>query len=290
MSTSAGELTSGIAVVTGAGAGIGAGLAGEAARRGMTVVVSDVSPERANRVASEIRAAGGSAHPVTTDVRDPAAVEALAAYVKDTLGDVRLLINNAGIEMFGYLWELSPSQWKSAIDINVNGVFHGVRAFVPRMIDATKRGHRAAIANLSSVGGLGVSPLMTPYIVSKHAVQALTECLSLEMEAAGIPIDVSVITPGSVRSSIFIDAPSSHGEKRSQAEGFRMAMQKANEVSGMDVQAAATFMFEQLATRSFWISTQPEMTEYFAADRAQYLRDRRRPVLSDIMKQSLGIS
>ena len=286
--TAANVFGGGVAVITGAGAGIGAGLAREAGRIGMTVIVSDISPARAANVAGDINKAGGVAHAVPTDVRDHEAVEALAAFVEKKFGHVRLLINNAGIEMLGLIWELTPAQWQSAMDINVNGIFYGARAFIPRMIDAVRRGRRAAIANLSSVGGVGTSPMMAPYIVSKHAVLAFTECLSLDMELAGIPIDISVITPGMVRTSIFEDAPISGGETTALAERYRVAMRDYMASEGMEVGAAARFIFDQLAARSFWISTQPEMTESFATARAEYLRTRARPALNSRMRELLG--
>src|SRR5438132_12826265 len=107
----------GIAVVTGAGAGIGAGLAREAGRLGMTVVVADVDKGRAASVADAIVKAGGKAHAQVTDVRDADAVEALADWTHRNLGDVRLLVNNAGIEMLGLMWELTPQQWRKVFDI-----------------------------------------------------------------------------------------------------------------------------------------------------------------------------
>jgi NAD(P)-dependent dehydrogenase (short-subunit alcohol dehydrogenase family) len=279
----------GVAVITGAGAGIGAGLAREAGQIGMTVFVSDISRERAQAVAREIQEAGGDARAVVTDVRDYGAVEALASLVHETAGDVRLLINNAGIEMLGLTWELTPAQWQAAIEINLNGVFYGVRAFVPRMREAVKRGRQAAIANLSSVGGMAIAPLMTPYTVSKHAVLSLTECLSLEMELTETPIDISVITPGIVRTSIFEDATTARGGKDNWAERNRDTLRKSLISQGMDVDVAARLIFEQLAARQFWVSTHPEMTEWFAVRRADYLRTRERPRATQELRDSLGI-
>jgi NAD(P)-dependent dehydrogenase (short-subunit alcohol dehydrogenase family) len=255
----------------------------------MTVFVSDISAERAQAVANEIQEAGGDARAVVTDVRDYRAVEALASLVHESVGDVRLLINNAGIETLGLSWELTPAQWQAAIEINLNGVFYGVRSFVPRMREAVRRGRRAAIANLSSVGGMAVAPLMAPYTVSKHAVLSLTECLCLEMDLTETPIDVSVITPGIVRTSIFEDATTARGEKGDWAERNRAALRKSLVSVGMDVEVAACLIFEQLATGKFWVSTHPEMTESFAVRRADYLRTRERPSLTQELRDSLGI-
>jgi NAD(P)-dependent dehydrogenase (short-subunit alcohol dehydrogenase family) len=191
--------------------------------------------------------------------------------------------------MLGLSWEFTPAQWQAAIEINLNGVFYGVRSFVPRMREAVKRGRRAAIANLSSVGGMAVAPLMTPYTVSKHAVLSFTECLCLEMDITETPIDVSIITPGTVRTSIFEDAATARGENGNWAEKSRAAMRKSLISHGMDAEVASRLIFEQLAAGKFWVSTHPEMTESFAVRRADYLRIRERPRITRELRESLGI-
>ena len=126
----------GVAVITGAGAGIGSGLARRAAEIGMTVVVTDVSAARADAVAGEIRAKGGKAESLAVDVSKPAELDRLAETVFERHGAVRLLVNNAGIETIGLSWEIPVERWEATLDINIHGVVHGVRAFVPRMIAA----------------------------------------------------------------------------------------------------------------------------------------------------------
>ena len=169
----------GVAVITGAGAGIGAGLARHAAGLGMTVVLADIDGAAVAALRDELTAAGGAAVDVVCDVRDPDAVELLAESTYRDIGPVRLLVNNAGIEQFGYLWDTPVENWNRVVEINVSGVFHGIRAFVPKMIDT---GTSAWVWNLSSIGGVAAVPLQAPYIMSKHAVLALTECLHLEMQ------------------------------------------------------------------------------------------------------------
>ena len=117
---------------------------------------------------------------------------------------MRLLVNNAGVEQFGYLWDTPIENWNRVVDINISGVFHGVHAFLPKMIDA---GTPAWVWNLSSIGGVAVVPLQAPYIMSKHAVLALTECLRLEVQHAGHDhIHVQAVLPGAVVSKIFESA------------------------------------------------------------------------------------
>ena len=197
--------TGGVAVITGAGAGIGAGLARHASSLGMTVVLADIDADAAGALADELMAKGGHAVPTVCDVRDPEAVAALAERTYDDVGPVRLLVNNAGVEQFGYLWDTPVDNWNRVVDINISGVFHGVRAFLPKMIEA---GSPTWVWNLSSIGGVAVVPLQAPYITSKHAVLALTECLALEVAHAGHDhIHVQAVLPGAVVSNIFESAP-----------------------------------------------------------------------------------
>jgi NADP-dependent 3-hydroxy acid dehydrogenase YdfG len=140
------KLKGGVAVITGAGSGIGEGLARHAAEIGMTVVLADIAKDRIDKVAADIVAEKGKALAVPTDVSKPEALEALADAAYNAFGEVRLLINNAGIETLGYTWEIPAATWDKTLGININGVVHGVRAFVPRMIAA---GKPAFIANTS---------------------------------------------------------------------------------------------------------------------------------------------
>ncbi len=150
------EFSGGIAVITGAGAGIGAGLARYASRLGMTVVLADVDADAVAGLRAELCAAGGSAIDVVCDVRDPDAVQELADKTYRDVGPVRLLVNNAGVEQFGYLWDTPVANWERVIDINISGVFYGVRAFLPKMMATDEQ---AWVWNLSSVGGVLAIPL-----------------------------------------------------------------------------------------------------------------------------------
>src|SRR5574337_1340332 len=112
----------GVAVITGAGGGIGEGLALHAALRlGMAVALADIDEAALARARAQIVDAGGQAIAVSTDVRDPEALERLATRVYSELGDVRLLVNNAGIEQFGWLWETPLANWNRLVEINING-------------------------------------------------------------------------------------------------------------------------------------------------------------------------
>lgn len=263
----------GIGVITGAGAGIGSGLARQLARLGMTVIVADISSERASATVAQIEAEGGIAHAITADVAHAEELDRLAHQVVSRFGPVRLLINNAGIETVGYSWEIPAERWDTTLDINIHGVVHGCRAFLPHMIASGKQGW---IGNVASVGGFGQMPIQTSYVMSKHAVQAFTECLALEIELVGAPINISSIIPGMVQTQIFAPSDADRGEI---AIAHRTAMREAMASQGMDLDKACARIVQQLAAGAFWVSTQPRMTRMFLDARANFLRYQKAPSL-----------
>lgn len=263
----------GVAVITGAGNGIGAGLARHAAALGMTVVLVDVDAAAIGALREELP---GSVD-VVCDVRDAEALERLAVQVYSQIGPVRLLVNNAGVEQFGYLWDTPVTNWDRLVAINVSGVFYGVRAFLPHMLAADTP---SWVWNLSSIGGVAVVPLQAPYIMSKHAVLALTECLRLEVELAGHAerIHVQAVLPGAVKSNIFEAAGGVDGGDVTAAESQRSAMLDIK-AEAMDPIAAAEVVFEQAAAGEFYLLTQPEYVGNAMAERADVLANRRPPAL-----------
>ncbi|MBF9149787.1 SDR family NAD(P)-dependent oxidoreductase [Novosphingobium jiangmenense] len=273
----------GVAVVTGAGSGIGAGLARRAGALGMTVVVTDINQAAAAETVAAIVAAGGKAEAEKVDVSIPEELDRLAELVFARHGEVRLLINNAGIETVGYTWEVPTARWEAALNINLHGVIHGVRAFVPRIIAS---GKEAWIGNLSSVGAFGQMPAQTAYIVTKHAVQAFSECLYLEMELKKLPIHVCSIIPGMMRTNIF-NAEGGEGEP-ANASGHRRAMFEMMRDYGMDLDEGCRLFLEQMAEKKFWVHSQPEMSEQALGGRIRFMQDQTPPVMPDIARQIAG--
>jgi NAD(P)-dependent dehydrogenase (short-subunit alcohol dehydrogenase family) len=269
----------GVAVITGAGAGIGAGLARRAAGLGMTVVLADIDAEAVAALRKELCARGVIALDVVCDVRDPEAVQELADMVYRDVGPARLLVNNAGVEQFGYLWDTPVENWRRVVDINISGVFYGVRAFLPRML---ARKEPAWVWNLSSIGGVVAVALQAPYIMSKHAVLALTECLRLEVQLAGHDhhIHVQAVLPGAVVSNIFESAGGVDGDGSDveAAESQRDAMLEIK-AEAMDPLAAAEAVFDQAAEGRFYLLTQPEYVGSAMAERAEVLAAQRPPAL-----------
>jgi NAD(P)-dependent dehydrogenase (short-subunit alcohol dehydrogenase family) len=266
----------GVAVITGAGAGIGMGIARRCGAIGMTVVVTDIDASRARSVADAIIAAGGKAEALRLDVADPQALDALAADVFARHGAVRLLVNNAGIETLGLTWEIPAARWEQTLRVNINGVVHGVRAFVPYMLRA---GQEAWIANLASIGAFGQMPTQTAYMMSKHAIQAFSECLSLEMELVGAPIHVSSVIPGMLKTSIF-DASAGRGEPESAAK-HRAKMAQMMASYGMDLDDGCHKIVAKIAAGEFWVDTQEQMTDDMLAGRIAFFQSRAKPVLAE---------
>ncbi|UMB70299.1 SDR family NAD(P)-dependent oxidoreductase [Mycobacterium paraterrae] len=268
----------GVAVITGAGAGIGAGLARYASSLGMTVVLADIDAIAIAALRDELCAAGGTAVDSVCDVRDPEALGELADRVYRDVGRVRLLVNNAGVEQFGYLWDTPIDNWRRVVEINISGVFFGVRAFLPKMMATDEQ---AWVWNLSSVGGVVAIPLQAPYIMSKHAVLALTECLHLDVQSAGHDhhIHVQAVLPGAVLSNIFESAGGvdSNAGDVAAAEAQRLAMLDIK-AAAMDPLAAAETVFEQAVEGRFYLLTQQSVASAMA-DRANVLAAQRSPAL-----------
>lgn len=278
------DFVGGVAVITGAAGGIGEGLSRRASALGMKVVVADISEQRAEALAKELREQGGEAMALRVDVSKPEELDRLAAHVHASWGDVRLLVNNAGIETIGLTWEIPTARWEQTLNVNIHGVVHGVRAFAPRML---KSGRPACIANLASVGSFGVMPTQTAYIITKHAIQAFSECLYLEMQMAGKPIQVSTIVPGMVKTQIF-DAKAGDGEPEG-AEQHREVMRDLMVNYGMDLAEACEVIFDKLMAGHFWIDTQPDMTRDMIAGRIAFLKAREAPQLAPMARSILGL-
>ena len=197
-----GDLTNRPAVVTGAGSGIGAGLAIALARRGATVIAADIDDAAAQVTATDIVAAGGQAEGVALDVNDGPAVEALAARVTDELGPVAVLCNNAGVFAGGLVWESTDDDWEWVLGVNVLGIAHGIRAFVPRMLAAGRPAH---VLNTASLAGMVSAPLSGVYVTSKFAAVGLTEALHHDLTMQpDHQVGTSVIVPAAVDTAIVV--------------------------------------------------------------------------------------
>jgi short-subunit dehydrogenase len=184
------------AVVTGAARGIGRELALALARKGARLALADIDLPPLEETAREVRALGGEAIALHCDVRSDEDVQALESNARDWLGDVDLLINNAGVLVTGDVADLSCEDYRRAFDVNVWGVIHGCRHFVPRM----KERKSGAILNVASLAGVITLPHMGAYNASKAAVIALSETLHAELLPHGV--SVTVLCPSFTRTEL----------------------------------------------------------------------------------------
>jgi len=193
MTTFAGK----VAVVTGGGSGIGRALALGLARQGARVVAADIDEADAQETARLAAGAGAESLAVRSDVADPRQVEALADRVYERFGATHILCNNAGVVVHGGLEAATLEDWQWVIGVNLWGVVHGVRAFVPRMIAGGQGGH---VVNTASMAGLIASQGLGVYNTTKYAVVGLSETLAKDLRPHRI--GVTVVCPMGVATRI----------------------------------------------------------------------------------------
>lgn len=186
-----------LVLVTGAGSGIGRATSLAFAAKGAELVCVDRDATSAEATVASIRASGGRAHAYTVDVTDFAAMQALATRVESAHGVLDVLVNNAGIGSAGRFLDTSLETWRRVLDVNLMGVVHGCKAFLPAMVARKRGGH---VVNLSSLAGYVAPADMSIYATSKFAVLGLSESLRADMAREGI--GVSAICPGVIHTGI----------------------------------------------------------------------------------------
>lgn len=187
------------AVVTGAANGIGAALARAVAARGLDVVLADIDTDGLERTRREVAAHGVAAHVVVTDVRDPDAMARLAERAFSCPGPLQLLANHAGVLVTGESWLAPLEDWRWVMGVNLGGVVHALRAFVPGMLAAARPAH---VVNASSIGAVLTEAGAAPYTTALRGVITVSESLVAELAALGAPIGVSVVCAGAVASDL----------------------------------------------------------------------------------------
>jgi NAD(P)-dependent dehydrogenase (short-subunit alcohol dehydrogenase family) len=259
------DFTGRVAVVTGAGSGIGRALARRFAAEGMRLVVADVEAEALARIEAELRGGGSEVLAVQLDTSRADEVEALAERTYATFGAAHVVCNNAGVGAIGKTsWESTVADWEWVLGVNLWGVIHGVRAFVPRMLDGGDEGH---VVNTGSVAGMITSGFKASYDVSKFGVVALSESLYRELEAIGARIGVSVLCPGPVSTRIMESERNRPGRLENDAaaevaghrpEGTAYTDALTNlVVSGPPPSDMAEAVFQAIRDRQFYILPHP---------------------------------
>ncbi|MCE5291512.1 MAG: SDR family NAD(P)-dependent oxidoreductase [Nocardiaceae bacterium] len=188
-----------VAVVTGAGSGIGRALALELAARGARLSICDVDADGLAATAEQVASRGAPVHTASVDVSDREAVNAYAASVVEHYGEVDIVINNAGIAGdVGPFVDADLETFGKVLGVNLWGVIHGTKAFLPHLI-ASGDGH---LVNMSSVSGIVAQPMGSAYCTSKFAVRGFTEAVAVDLLLAGHPVKVTVIHPAGVATRL----------------------------------------------------------------------------------------
>jgi NAD(P)-dependent dehydrogenase (short-subunit alcohol dehydrogenase family) len=252
-----------VAVVTGAASGIGFGLAEQAASRRMTVVLADVEETALRDAEKKLADRGATTRAIPTNVAVADEVDALAAAAFDEFGRVDLLCNNAGVNLTVArpVWEFSSGDFEWVMGVNLWGVIHGLRAFLPRMMEQSTDSH---ILNTASSASLIAGPGLGIYKLTKHAVLSLSETTWHDLARAGAHVGVSVFCPGLVKTGIrdaLRNRPASLGDERPRSGDQEAVEQMLRDSPGMSGSQAGEIAFQGMESGLFYIFTDPDCVE-----------------------------
>ena len=272
------------AVITGTASGIGAALARAAAARGMNLALADLDATGAQAVAASCGDVPNLV--MAVDVSLPKDVENLAAATYDRFGEVSLLCNNAGVVPGGRhrpVWEYEPADWQWAFDVNLMGIVHGLRSFVPRMLQG---GQPAHIVNTTSVSGF-ISGAGSPvYGASKHAAVRATEALYASLRERGAFIGVTMLCPGLVNTAIFASERNRPTHLQTGAETVALP-DELNAISAMgsDPDEVAELAFQAVTEDRLYAFTTDRFDEMIRR-RGDSILQRSNPIFEDFVAMS----
>lgn len=245
------------AVVTGAASGMGLAFARRFAAEGMNVALADVEGPALEAAEKELREGGAQVLARRTDVSRWEDVEALAGETFERFGTAHVVCNNAGVVTAGNVEQLTLDDWQWVLGVNLWGVIHGVKAFLPKMIEQDE-GHMLAT---SSTAGLVAAPAIGPYNVSKFGVVALMETVARDLQMRRSKVGASVLCPGEVATRIAeAERNRPSGSEHSSSQVERGFYESASEVvaKGLDPSDVAGMVVDAVRERRFWILTHPE--------------------------------
>ena len=253
-------------VITGAGSGFGLELARLAAAKGLNLVLTDVQQDALDAAVAELSAVGVQVAALRGDVSRAEDVQALADLCMERFGAPHVVINNAGVAHGGLIWEHTQRDWEWVLGVNLFGVVHGLRVFMPLMLEAARQdptwqGH---MVNVASMAGLLNSPNMGAYNVSKHAVVSLSETLYQDLALVTDQVHASVLCPYFVPTGIHLSHRSRPAELRSEgkptaSQMIAQAMSTKAVTSGRVTAAdTAQLVFNAIEAGQFYVYTHPQ--------------------------------
>jgi NAD(P)-dependent dehydrogenase (short-subunit alcohol dehydrogenase family) len=270
------------AVVTGGASGIGRAMADRFAQEGVKIVLADIEQSALDRAVSEMQAAGAKVIGVKTDVSDYAQVEALAQRTLEAFGAVHIVCNNAGVSCEAApSWEMTDQDWRWVINVNLWGVIHGIRAFVPIMIRQDDEGH---VINTASLAGLVAMPTVAPYHATKFAVVATSESLYQEFLARKLKLRASVLCPAWVKTNILDSERNRPTDLRNEngkpGSTLKAQMRDLIQAEGLDPAFVADKVFEAVRDEQLYILTHPQFNDTVRR-RMENILDQRNPKLPE---------
>jgi NAD(P)-dependent dehydrogenase (short-subunit alcohol dehydrogenase family) len=248
------QLKDKVVVITGAASGIGRALSLAAADLGMRVVLADIDNLRLEGAASEARSRGAEAVGIHVDVGQAKSVATLAEEAYGRFGAVHLLINNAGVGAAGAAWTLPLETWERVLRINLNGVIHGIHAFLPRMLASGEPGH---VVNVASAAGLSAGPSFAAYSASKFAVVGLSESLYQDLALRRANVGVSLLCPSWVQTRIADEGAAATPTSDAVDQHVQAAVTQAV-AHGMPAEQIAAQVFKAVEDERFYILTHPD--------------------------------
>jgi NAD(P)-dependent dehydrogenase (short-subunit alcohol dehydrogenase family) len=255
-----------VAVITGAGSGLGREFANTAAGLGMKLVLADIDAAALERASEELQAGGAELLAMVADVSKGEHVEELADAAMIRFHGVHLVFNNAGVGQGGLIWESTVADWEWVLGVNLWGVIHGVRVFTPIMLECARRdpGYEGHIVNTASMAGLLNPPAMGAYNASKHAVVSLTETLYHDLRLADSTVQTSVLCPYFTPTGI-VDSEVHRPHGLENDEGPTASQRAAKAMIGKAVESGkvsaadvARITFDGIREGRFYIYSHPQ--------------------------------
>jgi NAD(P)-dependent dehydrogenase (short-subunit alcohol dehydrogenase family) len=280
-----------VAVVTGGASGVGRALGARFAAEGMRVVLSDVEKAALDATVAKLSEGGVPVSGIVADVSERSSVESLAEQVYAAHGAVHVLCNNAGIgtdETRTKLWDSSSNDWSWALRVNVWGVLHGIRAFVPRMLEGGEEGH--VINTSSGNGGLYPLPTTPIYSTTKAAVTCISEVLNYQLQMVGAKLKAAVLYPGPyiVNTGIFAAGRNRPADLPIETEDAppptlddirTLAKQAGLDLQVTEPEEVAEYTLEALREDRFWILPKSGDADRKLLERVEGIAARRTPTL-----------